>query len=50
MSDVHLILHGAVAEVRLDNPTKMNAFSVQMLRQLAAHLKAIDQDPDIQPC
>ena len=47
MSDVHLILHGAVAEVRLDNPTKMNAFSVQMLRQLAAHLKAIDQDPDI---
>ena len=47
MSAVHLIHHGAIAELRLDNPAKMNAFTVEMLHQLAAHLEVIDRDPAI---
>ena len=45
MSVVHLIHHGNIAELRLDNPAKMNAFTVDMLDQLAVHLGAIDRDP-----
>lgn len=47
MSAVHLTIAGAVAEVRLDNPAKMNAFTVQMLDQLAAHLEGIERNPAI---
>ncbi|SMC95844.1 enoyl-CoA hydratase/isomerase family protein [Primorskyibacter flagellatus] len=47
MSTVHLIQHGAIAELRLDNPAKMNAFTVQMLDQLAAHLEVIERDTTI---
>ncbi len=44
MSAVHLIRRGAVAEIRLDNPTKMNAFTIEMLHQLATHLEVIERD------
>jgi enoyl-CoA hydratase len=47
MSSVHLLLAGPVAELRLDNPAKMNALTVDMLAQLATHLDAIDRDPAI---
>lgn len=47
MSAVHLIHHGKLAELCLDNPAKMNAFTVEMLGQLAAHLEVIDHDPSI---
>ncbi len=47
MSAVHLIHHGAIAELRLDNPAKMNAFTVAMLHQLAAHLEVVDRDAAI---
>lgn len=47
MSAVHLIRHGKLAELCLDNPSKMNAFTVDMLGQLAAHLERIDRDPDV---
>ncbi|MGJ8629313.1 MAG: enoyl-CoA hydratase/isomerase family protein [Sulfitobacter sp.] len=47
MSAVHLIRHAKVAEVRLDNPAKMNAFTVGMLQQLALHLKVIERDTTI---
>ena len=47
MSAVHLIDHGRIAELCLDNPAKMNAFTVEMLGQLATHLDAIDRDPAI---
>ena len=47
MSAVHLIRHGALAELCLDNPARMNAFDVDMLGQLAAHLAAIDRDATI---
>jgi enoyl-CoA hydratase len=47
MSAVHLIRRGQIAEVRLDNPAKMNAFTGQMLHQLAAHLDVIERDADL---
>lgn len=47
MSGVHLIREGRLAELRLDNPAKMNAFSVDMLHQLEAHLAQIEADAGI---
>ena len=47
MSAVHLRRHGAIAELRLDNPAKMNAFTVAMLGQLEGHLVAIERDSAI---
>ena len=47
MSAVHLIRHGKLVELCLDNPAKMNAFTVEMLGQLATHLEVIDHDNGI---
>jgi enoyl-CoA hydratase len=47
MNAVHLTLQGPIAELRLDNPAKMNAFTREMLSQLAGHLEVIDRNPDI---
>lgn len=44
MSHVHLSRHGKLAELTLDNPARMNAFTVAMLDQLAAHLDEIERD------
>ncbi len=43
MSAVHLIWHGAIAELRLENPAKLNAFTVEMLAHLEAHCSALSQ-------
>lgn len=42
---VHLIRHGALAELRLDNPAKLNSLTVRMLEALAAHLDALETAP-----
>ncbi len=47
MSAVHFTRHGKLAELCLDNPAKMNAFTVEMLVQLAAHLEVIERDATI---
>lgn len=47
MSDIRLIIDGAVAELRLDNPAKMNALTVEMLSALEAHLDRIERDVEI---
>jgi enoyl-CoA hydratase len=47
MSAVHLLRAGPIAELRLDNPTKMNAFTVTMLGQMADHLETIERDRSI---
>ncbi len=47
MSRVHLNIQGRVAELRLDNPAKLNAFTVEMLGQLAGHLDTIERSADI---
>jgi enoyl-CoA hydratase len=36
-----------VAELRLDNPAKLNAFTVEMLAQLAGHLDTIERSGDV---
>jgi enoyl-CoA hydratase/carnithine racemase len=43
MSAVHLTLADRIAEIRLDNPAKLNCFTVPMLEQLAAHLETIER-------
>ena len=47
MSAVHLFRNGPIAELRLDNPARMNAFTLQMLDQLAAHLELVERDPQV---
>lgn len=47
MSRVHLAVAGRVAELRLDNPAKLNAFTTGMLDELSAHLDTIEADPAI---
>lgn len=47
MSALHLYLRGAVAELRLDNPSKLNAFTVDMLQQLDQHCTLLDRNADI---
>lgn len=47
MSQLHLHLRGPIAEIRLDNPAKLNAFTVEMLGQLAEFCDLIDRRPDL---
>ncbi|MCU0855445.1 MAG: aldehyde dehydrogenase family protein, partial [Rhodobacteraceae bacterium] len=47
MSRVHLGINGRIAEIRIDNPAKLNAFTVEMLTQLAGHLDTIERSGDI---
>lgn len=47
MSTVHLEIHGQLAEIRLDNPAKLNAFTVAMLQEFAGHLDAVERRADI---
>jgi enoyl-CoA hydratase len=47
MTEVHLHIREAVAEIRLDNPAKLNAFTPAMLAELAAHCDFIDRAPEI---
>jgi enoyl-CoA hydratase len=47
MSQLHLHLRGPVAELRLDNPAKLNALTVPMLVQLAAHCDLIERRPEL---
>lgn len=44
MSAVTLHRHGPVAELRLENPAKLNALTTAMLADLDAHCAAIDRD------
>lgn len=47
MSSVHLHLSGRMAELRLDNPAKLNCLTVDMLAQLAAHLEVIERRDEV---
>lgn len=47
MSSVHLEIRGRIAELRLDNPAKLNAFTVEMLGLLSAHLETIERNTHI---
>jgi enoyl-CoA hydratase len=47
MSGVHLHIADGLAEVRLDNPAKLNCFTADMLGQMASHLELIESRPDV---
>lgn len=47
MSALHLIRHGPIAEIRLDNPAKLNAFTSEMLSALEQHCAEVENDPAI---
>ncbi len=47
MSDVHLTMDGGIAEIRLDNPAKMNALDVGMIRRIMEHCEAIEAQPGV---
>lgn len=44
MGVIHLIRHGRLAELRLDNPAKLNCLTPAMLADLARHCDEIDGD------
>lgn len=41
---VHLIRHGDLIELRLDNPAKLNSLTIPMLEALSAHLETIERE------
>jgi enoyl-CoA hydratase/carnithine racemase len=47
MTGVRLHISGPVAELRLDNPAKLNCFTVEMLGQLAGHLEVIESRVEV---
>jgi enoyl-CoA hydratase len=47
MTGVRLHISWPVAELRLDNPAKLNCFTVEMLGQLASHLEVIEARPEV---
>ena len=47
MTGVRLHIAGSVATLTLDNPAKLNCFTVDMLAALSSHLEAIESNPDL---
>ena len=47
MSSLHLEIHGSTAELRLDNPAKLNALTVRMLDALETHCRTIERNSEI---
>lgn len=47
MSRLHLIIEGAIAELRLDNPGKLNVLTQPMLDALDSHCGEIERDASI---
>ena len=47
MSAVSLTITNAIAELHLDNPSKLNALTTQMLDNLSSHLDEIERNPTV---
>jgi|TARA_B110000263_G_C15276462_1_gene496106 enoyl-CoA hydratase/carnithine racemase len=47
MAAIHLKIHGLVAELRLDNPDKLNALTVSMLESLESHCKTLEKNTEV---
>ena len=47
MTQVQLLMDGEVAEMRLDNPAKLNALTPAMLDQIAAHCDRVEREAQI---
>jgi enoyl-CoA hydratase len=47
MTGVRLHISGPLATLTLDNPAKLNCFTVEMLAQLASHLEVVEARPEV---
>jgi enoyl-CoA hydratase len=47
VSALHLTIDGAVAELRLDNPEKLNSLTVPMLAALDSHCATLERSPEV---
>jgi enoyl-CoA hydratase len=47
MSDLHLSIEGPIAELLLDNPGKLNALTIPMLKALEAHCDVVERDASV---
>jgi len=47
VSALRLIRHGAVAELKLDNPAKLNALTLQMLQAVEPFCDELERDPSV---
>lgn len=47
MSTVQIEIDGPVAELRLDNPSKLNALTFSMLQELESHCSALERDASV---
>lgn len=47
MSALHLLVEGPIAELRLDNPSKLNSLTIAMLEALDAHCAALERDDSV---
>jgi enoyl-CoA hydratase len=47
MSALHLTINGPIAELRLDNPSKLNALTVAMLEALDSHCGTLERDASV---
>lgn len=47
MSALHLKINGVIAELRLDNPDKLNCLTALMLESLEAHCHTLERRPDV---
>ena len=47
MSTVHLQIDGPIAQIVLDNPAKLNAFTPEMLAQLEGHCATLERAGDV---
>lgn len=47
MSALHLLRHGATAELRLDNPAKLNAFTSDMLNAVEPFCAELERDSSV---
>jgi enoyl-CoA hydratase len=47
MGALNLTIDGGLAELRLDNPAKLNSLTVPMLAALDAHCAALERNPDV---
>ncbi len=47
MTVVHLDIEGNIARLRLDNPSKLNALTIEMLEQLEAACATLERSPQV---
>ena len=47
MASLDLTIEGGIAKLMLNNPSRLNAFTPEMLAQLESHCAALERDPDV---